>query len=65
MPAKFCAGVNAARGIVEYKEDGSIIFLLSQKIFHCKLFTIPVRKLDHDSGKIIRVYKAPITHTRP
>jgi hypothetical protein len=51
MAPKPCTCVNAARGIVEYKGHGSIMFLLSQIIFLSKMATIPVRKLDDEFRK--------------
>jgi hypothetical protein len=39
----FCTGMNAARGIVEYKGRGSIIFLLSQKEFYKRRVAISMK----------------------
>lgn len=43
--------MNASRGIVEYKERGPIVFLMSPKIFHLRMVVVPVRKLDHEFRK--------------
>jgi hypothetical protein len=54
--------VNSAGGIVEYEDDGSIIFLLAQKIFY-RMVPIPVRKSGRDYRQTRMVRKFNLSGT--